>query len=1487
MNKALKYSLLFCSILLFGLQSNAQTSITKFSSDSIQFLEEMTALMELDRKKETKVFMKEFEPVWYGGKFSEEERNAVYNTCNFMLKKKMLPFPDFRDYLFCMMSFIKSDQSIESLRAWQKSLEQIIESKKAKRQFPEYLKFSSALFENNSIYYSNSTVWKSSDTNYRFTFKDNKPILVFAYLDLICLAKKDSSVIYNTKGTYYPLEKIWIGKGGKINWVRAGFAETEVYAEIGNYRIKVKSSSYEADSVMFYNSKYFDKPLLGKLQEKVLANVTPEKASYPRFDSYNKRFKIYEIAEGVDFDGGFSQQGGKFVAKGNEIQDTYLVFKRDNIPFMIASSKSFVIRPDRFTSKQCAVSFILGKDSIIHPAVKLNFNVSERKLTLLRTDEGISQSPYFNSFHKLDMYFEALYWKIDGPFLEFRHLEGSSDKSARFESEQYYKEYIFDKLQGIDRIHPLVGIRGCAREMGQDELYVSEVAKYMKLPATQVRPMLMKLATLGYLYYDFDDDRIRIKEKLHHYVRAKAAQEDYDVLKFSSTIDGQSNATLNLLNYDLTIRGVKNVLLSDTQKVYLFPKEHTVVVKKNRDFKFTGVINAGKFEFFATDCYFNYDEFIIDMPNIDSLRIWANTKKKDEQGSGQERRVLSVLEQMKGVLYIDEPKNKSHIEDFPTYPIFDSQKDSYVFYDKPGIQKGVYDKDKFYFHVDSFDFDSLRTFDNNSVQLEGTMLSAGIFPDFEEKLRIMPDYSLGFERSTPPDGYPMYGGKGQFYDKIRLSNKGMRGNGKLTYVTSTTMSDDFIFFPDSMNVRARNHVIEERPIKVEFPPVSAHDIDIHWEPHSDFMLITVVLEPIAMYDGSKLDGHVKLSPKGLTGGGLYVFEQAELEADLYTFKFSEFRSDTADFRLKSIENSALSFSTNDVNAHIDFKKREGKFLSNGGGSFIEFPVNQYICFMDKFTWFMDDESIELGADEVSASDQATSDVKLEGSKFISIHEDQDSLSFYAPKAKYDIRKNIIFAKDVRFIPVADALVYPDSGKVTIRKRAKMDELTNAKIVANSVTKYHTLYEANIKVKARKSYTANGKYDYKDENKQIHTFVFEDIKVDTTFQTVADGKIEKEEGFSLSPAFMFSGDVFLRGNARFLIFDGVTSIKHPCESVVSSSFKFKEEINPLSIYIPIIDTSLTDEKGNDLAIGLMMGKDSAHVYSTFLTPLKNKSDISIVSAVGYMYFDKRAQEYKVSSKEKIGEMSLPGSYISLSNKTCDVYGEGKLDFGANLGRVESTVVGNVNHNLVSDSLSTNVMILLDFFFIEKNLEEMAKNISDFEGLEPVNFDREVYERGLREIMGKQAGDKLISQVNLYGNFKKFPSELNKALFINELHMYWSPETQSYKSSGKIGIGNCYKKQVNKYVDGYVEIVRKRSGDEISIYIELDRDNWYFFTYKRNMLQAVSSIEKFNNEIKDLKADKRKMEKEKGKDPYSFMLSTTRRRNDFVKRFVGDE
>jgi hypothetical protein len=50
-----------------------------------------------------------------------------------------------------------------------------------------------------------------------------------------------------------------------------------------------------------------------------------------------------------------------------------------------------------------------------------------------------------------------------------------------------------------------------------------------------------------------------------------------------------------------------------------------------------------------------------------------------------------------------------------------------------------------------------------------------------------------------------------------------------------------------------------------------------------------------------------------------------------------------------------------------------------------------------------------------------------------------------------------------------------------------------------------------------------------------------------------------------------------------------------------------------------------------------------------------------------------------------------------------------------------------------------------------------------------------------------------------------------------------------------------------------------------------------------MQGISSDPKFNETIKALKADKRKLESEKGQKPYSFILSTDRKKKDFLKKF----
>ncbi|MFB0925498.1 MAG: hypothetical protein QMB65_09485 [Vicingaceae bacterium] len=284
-----------------------------------------------------------------------------------------------------------------------------------------------------------------------------------------------------------------------------------------------------------------------------------------------------------------------------------------------------------------------------------------------------------------------------------------------------------------------------------------------------------------------------MKDRLTAWVKASGGNVDYDVIGFLSNMKGESNATLSLLNYDLFMKGINSVNVSDSQEVIIYPSRREITLKKNRDFDFSGAIQAGRFDIMGQNFSFKYDEFKIDMPNVDSLRIYAEDGRIDKHGDPVVSPVKTVIEKITGNLLIDKPNNKSGVKLADEYPILNSDRDSYVFYNKRSIQGGVYKKDDFYFHLEPFTIDSLDNFDNDQLKFKGTMLSAGIFPDFEETLTLQPDHSLGFVRTTPKDGYPMYAGKGTFNDTIKMSNDGLRGSGDLEYITSTTYSDDFVF----------------------------------------------------------------------------------------------------------------------------------------------------------------------------------------------------------------------------------------------------------------------------------------------------------------------------------------------------------------------------------------------------------------------------------------------------------------------------------------------------------------------------------------------------------------------------------------------------------------------------------------------------------------------------------------------------------------------
>ncbi len=1484
------------SVLLFVLSIVTYgQKFTRFSEDSDSFIGELETLFSKvsvkESKKKCELLMEHFSNNWEIGVFTKEIKQNTVNVCNLMLKRRMKPYPHFYQYLSSLNGLMDYDHSVGSYLAWHKSVDSLVKEKRSSKPFTSFVNTSYNLLNDNILYTSKATTWKASTYDFYFNF-DSVPEVVFKdKMTLTCYANKDSSLIYETKGVYFPLRNTWEGRNGKVNWNRAGFSSDEVYAVFSDYSIYLGFSRYVVDSVSFYHKGYWKKPLLGQFSEKVLANVQPEKASYPRFKSYFAFVTIKSLFEGIDYGGGIEMRGSKLIGASTLESDAILTVAKGDNEFMRIKSKTFVIRPEKISSSLASVTVYFKEDSIYHPGLKVSYIDETRELSLVRSGEGTSKSPFFDSFHNLDIHAEAIYWQMDSKTLNIEAIKGVSGLGkANFESSNYFSEPRYERLQGIDMINPLITIKRYAEKYGLTEVHVQGLSEYMMMPETQVIGLLVKLSNQGFVIYNRDEKKAYIKEKLFDYIDASNRKIDYDVIQFSSETYGFQNASMELDSFGLRLYGVPLVIMSDSQNVFIFPENQELVIKEGMDFSFSGRVHAGLFDFYARKCDFSYDQFMFKMEAIDSMSFKVRSFEKDENGKRPLVKVKNVVADLGGELMIDAPNNKSGLKDYPEFPIFTSTKDAYVYYNYPAIYNGVYAKDKFFFYVYPFTIDSLDNFKTEILEFEGYLASAGIFPDMENALKVQPDYSLGFTAKTPPEGYAVYGGKGNFFSDINLSNKGLRGDGSLQYLTSTSWSKEYLFFPDSCNALADNFVLTEQFTPIEYPSAKGINVDIHWEPYMDFMKIKETEFPITMFgDQSQLSGVLVLTPEELKGAGLMSFEDAEMSSKLFKFKQHEIFADSADFNLTSEEFITSAFSTHNYKSHIDFNERKGEFVSNGGASMVDFPVNQYICSIDEFKWFMDSYEIAIGSSEKEAemaqyndlTIRELVDVPLQGSEFISTHPDQDSLRFISTIATYNLKDYIINANDVKFIRVADAAVFPVDRMVKIERNAQLDPMEHAKILANTVTKYHEIYDGTVDIRGRKDYSAVGNYDYMDETGYRQKILLKNIGVDPIYQTTGKGSVSDTTGFSISIDFDFSGDITLKASDQFLLFDGGFRIRHTCSSGKRDWVKFRSNVDPKDIYLDI-EKDLKNIHGDKLMSGLMFSQESNRFYAGFLSPKRSNSDQEIISADGFIRFDKDEEIYHVSTLGYLKGTSLEGNHISLGRQKCILSCDGKFDLGVDLGMVELQTTGAAKHYIIPDSTSFQLVMGIDFPFEDKAMDLLVESISG-KNLQGVRLNTPFFTKALADILGEKKSEKSIGDLRLLGKFRKYPTELQHTILFSDLRFKWNPATRSYVSVGQLGIGSVGKKQINRYVKGYVEIARKRTGDVVNIYIEFEKGRyWFYFNYRNNLMQAISSNSEFNTILREMKEEKRKVKDGKEGEEYSFGISNLRKKTDFLRR-----
>ena len=1444
-----------------------------FSVDKNAFVGELSAYLNTSTAKsdrdEAAAMIPSFAEVWntrYGGR----DVDAVVRMCNlFYTKGGNKAYYDIFTLVEILNKIPLTGMPQTDIHNWISYTDQ--KSQKSLSGFDKYLSACRSVFVDKVLVSKGNSKWTIGAAKMGYPSDSEWRVAIAG--DLVLASQKDQSVIKATTGSFYPESNTWKGGGGRVDWSRFDISTELVYCELpSHYELDLTRSEYAIDSVIFHDRQYFEETILSRFEDKVLVNAPNEKTMFPRVKSYRSDYHIHNILADVDFDGGLGMMGNQVDVFGGVDKKAIFTFHRHRKEFLRVQAPRFLLSNEEvLASDHVAMRLYLTDtisheiDSVYHNGLGFRYDNHKRSAIFYRSEKGYGDGPFHDHYHGIDIYLEAMYCSPDNNTVTFRRMEGLNPKSeGDVVSVNYFRSDEFNLLRGLDGRHPMVRIEKYLKDYGNpeqpDRFNAGDLASYLQFPIEQVISMLLRLQSEGYVEYFADEKDVLVLPRFYDVLESSRDNIDFDVLKFHTvTTNQQPNIRLDLNTNDLLLFGITSTIdgidgsaisLSDRKYVVIVPDNGRIVFKKGRDFRFSGGIIAGMFEFFTKDCLFTYDDFMIDMAKVDSLRLYARADRRIIPVSG-------TIEKLKGRLLIDRGNNKSSREETPEYPKFYSDDNAYKFYRT--INSGVFHPGyvdtlatvedlagKFYYSVYPFMVDSLNDLSMRKVKFDGELVSAGIFPTFEEPLVVMDDYSLGFSHQIGngnSDTYGMYGDLGRFHNTIHLSETGFWGDGQLDYQTATFGSDQFMFYMDSVTGITSRFAMTPKADGTLYPTASADALHLRWDVYVPALTTHTIDNPICMYGDTKFYGKTTLSPEGYSADGKLRFGYTEFSSDHFAMDSRTFVADSANFLLYSSDSTTVAFAATNYRADVNFDSQKVQYEYLDSNSNLDFPMNKFVCSLHEAEWDMSSNMLRVYNPVETFGEYATATSREEllaihnnASKFISLVPEHDSLQFYSMSAEYDMSNYEIHAHDVKIIRVADAAVFPYDHDVVIDSASRLQPFAG-ELLADTLNMNHLFKDAEVTIRSRNDYQAHGYWDYVAADGSRTPIYFDTIYPVNGISN-AHAQLMDSVGFELSPQVAFKGNLSLKSTERNGFFDGhfallgfepfeisalddqsvdtialdmvpdslnITATELPMLSdtlqALNHWFVSSTYVNPEMISIPI-DMKTIRKEDPDMCNGLYyeLAIDGGY-FASFMTPKEGRNNTDEVEPMnGLLRYETTGNRFVVTDTARYN------TYLSLDQRGV-IQGHVNLDMGYDLALTDFVVCGDYtqypNDSLVLEGLNVFNVPLMD----EKILEGMAEVYASLES-ESIDLTKTMYLDYFRSENDEEKTVELERNIELEGYPQMENNHFyNQTIVIPDLKMVWNDNLHAFISVGKIGLGNFGKHIVNKYVDGYVVFDRR--------------------------------------------------------------------------------
>ncbi len=1464
-------------------------------------------------RREMAVFTAEYAA--YAPKMGSETAERVGRICALAQAQQFKFYPEIH-------AFLKAQWYIDTAlyawnAAWLGSVEQTLIHHKI-REFSRLTERTLALLTVRQLAASTRATW---------TVVSGEPVWdaeagtrgVFHYDDavLLCTAYNDSSIIRSARGDYDPLAQTFRGESGEVGWRRIGQTGMNVRAEIYDYRLNLNSNHYESDSAVFYNTDLYPDPIPGRFSEKLSVLTTPEAATYPQFHSGDARLRLPEFFPGLDIEAPYVQQGGRMVF-GTEDHAARLIVRDGERVLGVLESSRIVYKDEKLQSAMASWRIYLGEhDSLYHQTSEMRYDIGQQVFTFSHSKLFALEIPALSTYHQVGLHYENMQWYPQQGRIEFGILHVPEREGiVRMTSLQAYEEAEVEEIMQGMPYNPLYRLKQYADRYGSDLIKLEELAAAWGMDQTMLSQWMLRLSSFGFLTYRAKEKEIALLPKLYLYLAVSAEKSDFDRIEILASGKAWVKAELRTDSLRMSVREVREVVLSPKQRVYFRPDGGVLSIGRNRSLYFDGLLHAGTFDFDVRDARFSYEDFNVEIGLVDSL-LFSVPGKADEFGMRQEVKVSTFIHNLSGFLYIDSNANKGGRLDCPDYPIFESTIPAYVYYDDADIQGGAYPADSFFFQVDPFRLLRLNTFSIDSIHFDGMLVSAGIFPDIRERLVVMPDFSLGFKTVSPAEGWPVYGGLARFTDSLRLDRKGLVGSGRFDFLASQTHSAAQYYRPADMDMIAERFEqdMAKYPVTngVTYPYLTADSVKGFFDAEAARLSLTTTsrhaLYPY--YEPWRFDGIYAFSADGAEADGEMVFgHDARIKASDWRWEGHLFRADEADFQLGGRaggRNAYLIAKGVGIAGDVDAKTLQ--MQAAGLDEPVEpvavrMPVQAYEAEAYRLHWSWADERLyleqqltaALGRSSDNAGVAAESSGLSADSVGLMLHataESQADLQFNALHSTLYYKDTLMVCEGVSGLQVADAYWEPAENRVTVLPNGRLETLEDAVLYFSDTYPAYTFYQVTGQIQSAWRYEADGWYTYEAPGLEPQPVHFDRIYVRKTDSTSEATATLDEEYLFLDEGFEFSGkltasaqaaaerespDLHFDGSAglRYRLLDGtaddtedVSAEDAPDEDWLASAFKFQAYLNPEQILIPVTEQTKSG-RGRPMRAGFFSASDG-RPHFVFMEPLLS-TERPIASAEGFLCYSEEDKAYLILD-------SNDNEVLAYDLKEGESSASGALQLGLRTDDLKTAFYGQLfQEGNSADDLFMQVVWKLDFFFNAPIFKRMADELNKNTNLMAGNLaDNPMFDVFLQETMSPQAAEAVRNEVQTYGSLTHIPSEWQKGLVFSNLGFEWDPMSSSYRSTGSGELLQVGPHWVNKKMKVYAQISRGRRGDVLNIYIEGSRYNWYYFNYADRKMQVLSSDQAFNEAVDKLKASKRR------KGRFEFMLSTMRKKNIFVAEF----